>query len=74
MATSNTSNIYSIHDNIWSRRSEVNSYTLEGLLKARIDEIEALIFVYSDRDRIRVEALEQELDCLNMQLLDSMVS
>ena len=52
----------------------MNSYTLEGLLKARIDEIEALIFVYSDRDRIRVEALEQELDCLNMQLLDSMVS
>lgn len=41
-------------------------------LKAQIEELEALIIVYSDRDRIRLEQLEKQLHKLNMSLLDVM--
>jgi len=41
-------------------------------LKAQIIELESLIFIYSDRDRLRMKQLEKELYKLNMSLLDMM--
>jgi hypothetical protein len=44
-------------------------YNMKDLRK-EIAKIESLIMVYSDRDLVRVEQLQAELNALNMQLLD----
>jgi len=49
-------------------------YTTNELLLKRIERIEALISVYSDRDQIRVDALLIELDSLNMAYLEEMIA
>jgi len=38
----------------------------------KIEELETMIFIYSDRDQVRTIELEKELHKLNMQLLDLM--
>lgn len=42
-------------------------------LLEQINEVEAKIVIYSDRDRLRTKQLEVQLHELNMQLLDLMV-
>lgn len=42
-------------------------------LLEQINEVEAKITIYSDRDRLRTKQLEVQLHELNMQLLDLMV-
>lgn len=42
-------------------------------LKKQIEQLETMILIYSDRDRVRVSALEQRLRVCNMMLLDLMV-
>ena len=54
-----------------------NCYTLikGGIMKKlmkRIKELEVMITVYSDRDRIRTKQLEIELGFLNMEVLNLM--
>jgi len=54
-----------------------NCYTLikGGIMKKlmkRIKELEVMITVYSDRDRIRTKQLEIELGFLNMEVLSLM--
>lgn len=38
----------------------------------KIEELETMIFIYSDRDKVRTIELENELYELNMILLDNM--
>ena len=44
---------------------------MQQLIK-QIDHLESLIFIYSDRDQVRVKQLEQRLFDLNMILLELM--
>ena len=50
----------------------MNELNYEQLLE-RINEVEAKIVIYSDRDRLRTKQLEVQLHELNMILLDLMV-
>lgn len=38
----------------------------------KIEELETMIFIYSDRDQVRTIKLEKELHKLNMELLNQM--
>jgi len=44
---------------------------MQQLIK-QIENLESLIFIYSDRDQVRVKQLEQRLRGLNMMLLELM--
>lgn len=46
----------------------------ESFIRQRLDTIETLISIYSDRDRIRLLALDIEKAQLELLLLDIMVS
>lgn len=52
----------------------MKEYTTNELLLKRIERIETLISVYSDRDQIRVDSLLIELDSLNMAYLEGMIA
>lgn len=41
-------------------------------IKLEIKQLETMIFIYSDRDQVRVKQLEQRLFDLNMILLELM--
>lgn len=45
----------------------------QEILTQKIQELEAKIEVFSERDMVRVKELEKELKELNMELLDTMV-